>query len=231
MSDTVQFHPEDDLTAAEYALGLAEGEVLQAARTRLRNEPGFARKVADWQERFVAMTDSIAAVAPRAQIKRALMAHLFAGGHVPLLRRLWLWQGLSVAAAGLAAVMGLALLQDRTPYPPVPSAVYAAQMTGETGALEMFAVLDTGRGDIALRRVSGGPPEGRVLELWAILPDRAPISLGVLPQDAVTRVALPAELLQQAGEITLAVSEEPPGGAPGGAPTGNIMAAGTVGEL
>ena len=220
---------EDDLLAAEVALGLTEGEERAAARTRLLTDRDFARRVADWQERFVAMTDDIAPVTPPAKARRALLARLFPGRRAPLLQRLWLWQGISVAA--LATVAYLAWPMLREPPMRTPGEVYATRMAAEDSALEMLAVMDVARGDIALRRVAGDAPEGRVLELWAILPERAPISLGVLPEGEVTRVALPAELAPRAGEITLAITDEPPGGAPGGVATGAVMAVGAVAEL
>lgn len=63
----------------------------------------------------------------------------------------------------------------------------------------------------------------RSLELWAIPPGGAPRSLGVLPAGAGT-VALKGKILQ--GTDTLAVTVEPPGGAPDGKPTGPVVYAG-----
>ncbi|HAC47815.1 hypothetical protein A3753_09580 [Sulfitobacter sp. HI0082] len=220
---------DDDLLAAEVALGLLEGEDRVAARARLLQDRDFSRSVADWQERFVAMTDDIAPVDPPAKLRRTLMSRLFPARQVPLMQRLWLWQVISVAALATVAFLALPVLREA----PVqsPGEVYATRMAAEDSALELLAVMDMSRGDIALRRVSGTAPEGRVLELWAILPDRAPISLGVLPEGEVNRVVLPADLAPEAAQITLAITDEPPGGAPDGAPTGTIMAAGTVAEL
>ncbi|MFG6590542.1 anti-sigma factor domain-containing protein [Sulfitobacter sp. 1A12157] len=230
MSDTPITPPEDDdLLAAEMALGLLEGEDRAAARTRLMQDRDFARRVADWQERFVAMTDDIAPVAPPAKLRRALMSRLFPARQVPLLQRLWLWQGVSVAALATVAFLALPMLREPPMQP--PAEVYATRMAAEDSALELLAVMDMSRGDIALRRVSGDAPAGRVLELWAILPDRAPISLGVLSEGEVNRVTLPADLAPEAAQITLAITDEPPGGAPGGVPTGAVMAAGAVAEL
>ncbi|MEM5543319.1 anti-sigma factor [Sulfitobacter sp. AS92] len=230
MSDTPIIPPEDDdLLAAEMALGLLEGEDRVTARARLMQDRAFARSVADWQERLVALTDDIAPVAPPAKARKSLMSRLFPARRVPLMQRLWLWQGLSVAALATVAFLALPMLREAPTE--LPGDVYATRMAAEDSALEMLAVMDMSRGDIALRRVSGNAPDGRVLELWAILPDRAPISLGVLPEGDVTRVALPADLAAEAAQITLAITDEPPGGAPEGAPTGTIMAAGAVAEL
>lgn len=217
------------MLAAEVALGLTEGEERAAARSRMLQDRSFARRVADWQERFAAMAEGIAPVSPPARARKALMARLFPARRLPMMQRLWVWQGISFAALATVAFLALPLLQE--PGEEATDEVYATRMVAEDSALELLAVMDMSRGDIALRRVSGTAPEGRVLELWAILPDRAPISLGVLPEADVNRVALPADLAAEAAQITLAITDEPPGGAPGGVPTGAVMAAGAVAEL
>ncbi|WP_025052190.1 anti-sigma factor [Sulfitobacter noctilucae] len=229
MSDeTLPPRDEDDLQAAEYALGVAEDSALDAARDRTRFDAAFAQRVAGWQERFVVMAEGIDPVTPPKKVKRAILSALFPKMRVPLMQRLWVWQGIALAAMALAAYLAAPLLQ---PAPDtVPRDVYATYMAGDVDDLELIAVVDT-TGDIALRRVSGQAPEGRVLQLWAVLPDTAPISLGVLPSDETTRVRLPQALQAQIGVMTLAVSDEPPGGAPGAAPTGAIRAAGAINEL
>ncbi|MDF1729015.1 MAG: anti-sigma factor [Sulfitobacter sp.] len=217
---------EDDFLAAEYALGLSEGEALVTARSRAERDPDFARLIALWQERLVAMTDSIAPRSPRKRVRRALLARLFPKQRAPLMERLWVWKGLTLMA--VLAFAWVAIPNLRPPAPTVPTEVFATQMRGETGDLELIAVLDPARGDIALRRLSGEAPAGRVLELWAILPEQDPISLGVLPADESARVALPAVLVSDLGSVTLAITDEPQGGSPTGAPTGTIRAVGAA---
>jgi anti-sigma-K factor RskA len=104
-------------------------------------------------------------------------------------------------------------------------------MRGDVDDLELLAVVDPARGELALRRLAGAAPDGRVLELWAILPDQDPISLGLLPEGESLRLALPEALSGQVPTLTLAVTDEPPGGSPTGGPTGTIRALGTVNEI
>ncbi len=219
---------DDDFQAAEFALGLAEGADLAAAQQRARSDNTFAAHVAAWQERFVAMTDDIAPVTPPRRVKKAVVKTLFSTPPIPLLDRLWVWKGLTLASLVAAAYFAFPLVR---PTVEVPSEIYATQLRGEASGLEVLAVLDPARGDLALRRIAGGAPEGRVLELWALLPEQAPVSLGVLPEGDVTRVTLPAEFIAQISQLTLAISDEPPQGAPQGVPTGAILAVGAVEEL
>jgi len=220
---------DDNFLAAELVLGLAEGDDLIRAQDRMLRDRDFAMQVAGWQERFVAMTDDIAPVKPRKRLKSAINAAVFPKRLVPLGERLWVWRGLTLASVCLAAYV--AIPQLRPPPAEGPSRVLATQLTSQTSALQVLAVLDADAGTIALRRLAGVAPTGRVLELWAILPEQAPISLGVLPETEAARVALPSALAAQAAVLTLAISEEPQGGAPEGAPTGEILAVGAVSEI
>jgi anti-sigma-K factor RskA len=55
--------------------------------------------------------------------------------------------------------------------------------------------------------------------------------LGVLPADPTTAVILPEALRADVADLVLAVSDEPPGGSPTGAPTGAVLAVGQVSGL
>src|SRR5262249_45890961 len=69
----------------------------------------------------------------------------------------------------------------------------------------------------------------RAIELWLILPNQRPRSLGLIPPGQPIRLSIPPDL---AGRLTpdagLAVSLEPPGGSPTGQPTGPVIASGKL---
>ena len=70
----------------------------------------------------------------------------------------------------------------------------------------------------------------RALELWSLPPQGAPVSLGLISSSGATVLArerLPRTLLR-GGTAQLAVSLEPPGGSPTGAPTGPVLYAGRL---
>ena len=230
MTDPQDTPPEDDsFLAAEFALGLAEGEDLANARFKLAHDRQFALKVAGWQESFARLTDDIAPVKPPRKIKKKLFKDLFPKQQVPLLERLWVWKGISFAAIGLLAYLAIPMLRPAPPEVPVP--VLAAQLKGQTGPLELMAIVEAGGNEVGLRRIAGAAPDGRVLELWAILPEQPPLSLGVLPQTDAMRIALPDVLFGQLGQVTLAITDEPIGGAPEGSPTGEVRALGALEEI
>jgi anti-sigma-K factor RskA len=72
-------------------------------------------------------------------------------------------------------------------------------------------------------------PAGKSLELWMLPDGSAPKSLGVIPGSGVGRVLLPAlPDIALARVPALAVSLEPAGGSPTGAPTGPVLYTGKV---
>jgi anti-sigma-K factor RskA len=217
---------DDDLIAAELALGLLEGDALVQASQRAARDPEFAALIVGWQERLVAMTDAIGPVAPPKRLKKRLLKELFDAPRVPLSERLWVWKGLTLAAVALAAYLGIQQLG-----PEVNPTLYATQLTGEAVPLQVLAVLDPARGDVALSRVAGVEAAGRAFEIWAIVPDAPPVSLGLLQAGATMRVMIPENLRNRGAEITLAISDEPAGGSPTGAPTGDVLAAAALIEI
>ena len=83
-----------------------------------------------------------------------------------------------------------------------------------------------------ITRTDGAAVSGRVLELWGIPADgTGPVSLGVLPDTETAEVMVPEALFGKAVGLTLALSDEPPGGSPTGAPTGAVLAVGQLSEI
>lgn len=219
---------EMDTLAGEYVLGLTPVEDEGTVRALLRNDPAFAVAVAQWQERLVAMTDDIAAVKPPRKARARLHKRLFGSTRNPAYKTALAWQIISFAALGFAAYISFF---DLTPNTPPSAPMFATQISNADEGLSVLAVYDPARGGISVNRSEGRARPGRVLELWAIAPNSDPVSLGVLPEEQSARVILPDDLAAVAGMLTFAISDEPRGGSPTGAPTGDILGAGTVSQL
>ena len=109
----------DELLAAEFVLGLLEGEDLLAARARAQSDAAFAEEIAIWQDRLAPLADMMAPRTPRAElwprIEAALASESEADGSesakiVSLRRNLRRWQwagGFSAAAAIVLAFLAL----------------------------------------------------------------------------------------------------------------------------
>lgn len=218
MTDDLPLSPldEDDALAAEYVLGVLDLPERVAAETRMKNDTAFAARVAAWETRLEGLNAGYDEV-PAPDLMPKIEARLFptpAKAQRPLFR--WLAGALTAAAVAVAAV---ALLQ---PAPPAP----VVATLGEADAPLRFEARYDGAA-ITVTRVAGTPaPAGQVQELWIIAPDAAPVSLGLLEAESLT-VAYP----QAPAGWTLAVSLEPAGGSPTGAPTGPVLAAGTITDL
>jgi anti-sigma-K factor RskA len=226
MTDTTT-PDEPDLKSAEYVLRLMAPEEESAFEADLARDAGLQARVLGWVQHFAQLNGSFAERTPRAAVKKMLMSRLF-GESAP--RRawwqtLWLWQGVSLAALALAAFLGVQSLMG-----PAPGAGYVSHLAGEAGGPQILAVYEPSDGSLHLTRVEGAARPGRVLELWAIQGDQPPQSLGVLPDTAQARIALPAHLHAPEG-LTLAISDEPVGGSTTGAPTGDVLALGAAHAL
>src|SRR5262249_42452056 len=129
MSDTLDHNglPEDDLLAAELALGVLEGAERPTAVQRAARDRGFARLVEEWERRLAPWAAEIREVSPPPQvwdrISSALPAQTTRNG---LWHSLNFWRGLSFAAGALAAA-GLSgpVFFGTLPPPPAPFSTIA----------------------------------------------------------------------------------------------------------
>ncbi len=223
---------DDAVLAAEYALGLLEGEEAQAARARALTDRPFAADVVFWQERLAALADEVAEVAPSRGAKDALTARLFG---TPENKRkglagLGLWKGLTGLATAAAAVFAfLAFAPGDIGAPP---ALFVSEIAADDQSLRVLAVIDATAQTVRLTRTIGDAQPGRVLELWGIPEDgTGPVSFGLIPEAETAEFIVPDALLGKAVGLTLAISDEPEGGSPTGQPTGAVLALGAVTRL
>ncbi len=208
-------HRSDDDLAAEYALGALDGEERRAVAARIERDAAFARLVADWEERLSGMNESFDEAAPPPRVKSAIDAELFpqpAGG-----RKWWLVLGGGLVAACLALLVFLV-------YPTGDQPILKATLQSTDSGFAFNArVTDDA---IEVDRASGDVPTDRVLELWLIEGGNPPRSVGLLDGSQIALSGLDLE----AGAV-LAVSLEPTGGSPTGAPTGPVVAAGELKKI
>jgi anti-sigma-K factor RskA len=221
--------PDDELLAAEYALGVLSGAERAAAEQRVARDGGFARLVIEWEQRLAPWAGEIADVVPPPQVWDRIAAALPAQ---PQNRSLWqslaFWRGLTLAtgalaAACLAALIYLGALTQQQPL--------VATIEGD-GHRHFVATIDTKRGTVAVVPAAFSADATRVPELWLIPADGKPRPVGLLRADRTVTLALSAELAALAkGDAVLAVSLEPPGGSTTGLPTGPVIATGKLTSL
>lgn len=233
-----------DMTAAELAFGLLDGDERAAALRRLLADRDFAAEVERWREHIAQLFDlwPEAAAPPElfGRIERSLDPR--ADPVVIPVQRGWFWP----SAAGLASVAAAALLfvlvNRPGPMPltprPAPVAQAAAPATMLVAAIAptdkrapVTAIYDPASGGMRLTAASLADAS-RSQQLWVIAGDGVPHSLGLLRDGAATVLPVaPDNRARLAAGATLAVSLEPVGGSPTGLPTGPVVATGALSQV
>jgi anti-sigma-K factor RskA len=223
--------PEENVLAAELALGVLEGDELAAALRHQIAKPEFARAVAIWRDHFAVLALQVPEKAPPADLAQRVAEAVSAssGELVPLAKPSKIWRNAAIASGALAAALAIVLVWQPFAQAPTRNAapVLVAALAGEDGGKLIFARIDQNRrlhfaGNIAV-------PQARVAQLWVIAGKNPPRSLGLL-QAKADQLALPAGTtpLPLVAGATLAISIEPLGGSPTGLPTGPVVAAGVI---
>ena len=239
MSSTPPLPEDHETLAAEYALGLLEGEELARATELERVDPAFRDGVDRWSSRMAPMLDSVVPVPPPPSVLAGIERHIgatagSANDNVAILRRrLGRWRAFAGGASALAASLALVLVLgspaeiDGPATPPVAPLV--AMIEGDQGAAQLVAMWRKDERKLMVfpaRVPSAGPDHSH--ELWLIPADGKPRSVGVMP-DRTMSVTVNDEMAAQMDVgVMLAVSLEPSGGSPTGAPTGPVLASGQL---
>ena len=201
---------EADALAAEYVLGVLSLQDRLAAEAKVKSDTTFASRVMAWEAHFEALNDGYESI-PAPDLMPQIEARIF--GRPAAAKRNW-WSyiaGVTVAAA-LAVAVIVALPPGRVAGP-----VLTASLAAETQTLAYKATYSDG--ELTLARLSGSDAQaGRDYELWLIVGDAAPVSLGVITQATTTRA-----LANLAPGAVLAISLEQAGGSVTGSPAEVLM--------
>jgi anti-sigma-K factor RskA len=238
--------PDDDLLAGELVLGVLDASARRAAFSRADADAAFAARVSAWERRLGGLLAEIPAVAAPAHAWPRVRTRLgwapVEGARPGLWKNVDFWRALS--AVGLATAAALALYVVRQPpqavpaptpvpivvTPPPLAPVPVVTLASDAGQAAYLASIDTAHARVRVMPVPAAPDAaGRVPELWLIPAGEAPRSLGVIDTAQAREIEVPADLKRAlvAGSV-LAITLEPPGGAPGGIPTGPVVAKGGI---
>lgn len=237
MSDATLPEDDDDLSAAELALGLPEADEREALAARAAREPAFAARVARWDARLAPLYDMIAPVAAPAGVWQRVAARIVDPTEA-LRVRLRRWQWATGVASAMAAALAVMLAWPTPPVTapapevvqvPAPAPMMAvAQLADDRGTPLLAVGIERRSGHVSIR-LQDLPTAARVPELWVIPEGGAPRSLGLIRADGTLDAVLPPDVRTIVGaKATLAVSMELPEGAPHAAPAGPIVATGAV---
>lgn len=225
---------EDDLLAAELALGLLDAGERREAERREAADPAFARAVDWWRERATGLLAG-ADVPPPAWLWRSIVAGLPAND-AGSAREVTRWRVATGVAAAAALVLGVLALRPATPPPapprPAPTiapapAPLVATLSGEANRAVVTVVVDRAANRLMLAAARLSVP-GRSAQLWVIA-NGTPRALGLVDPASPTRLSPPPGTgVLLTTDATLAVSVEPVGGSPTGKPTGPVILTGVA---
>ena len=216
------------ILAGEYVLGTLPAGVRANFERAMRFDASLARLVGEWADRFAALDETLRPVKPPARVWRAIAART---APVNVKRSgawtesLGFWRGLTTAAVAAAAAL-LIVLGVVTMGPTTPARVVAV-LSDKDGQPAWIVREDKPHATLVVDTVRAQTIDTQhAFELWVIA-DNAPRPLGVIPARTDTHVTVPAASVPKNG-VAFAVSLEPPGGSPTGAPTGPVLYQGRV---
>lgn len=220
-----------DALAAEYALGTLPARARARLSRIARTDATVARAMRGWEQRIAALAEAVPPVqpAPRVWARIAARLGLDAAPRTGW-QRIGLWRGFALASFAAAFALAVALYApstDRT------TGSIVVVLAGPDAKPALVASVSRGDRTLAVKAVAPiALPPDRTLELWMLPGQGPPRSLGVIPSDGVRQVALSATSEATfRGIDALAVSLEPPGGSPTGAPTGPVLYTGRLERL
>jgi anti-sigma-K factor RskA len=207
-----------DRLAAEYVLGTLR----YGARRRFERwllSPQVGALVKAWEDRLAGLEPQLTPVAPPVTVWRGIEKKL----ELRKLQRQPAMRWLAIAAS-LLVFVALGVFITRPVGPPAVTQQSFLQADAQTIYWRVEILGDNQELSLHVHVVHDLPP-GKAHELWA-LPEGggAPVSLGLMPHTGDHhRVLSASQRAALAGSKQIAVSLEPQGGSPTGAPTGPVL--------
>jgi len=245
---------DEDLFAAEYALGVLDAAQRAAAEARAAADPAFAEAVLWWTIRFSPLLALVPEVEPSEALWLRIEAATARRSDPPIPpppepandvapRGLGVWRAWAVGASAVAAAAVLFIGLRFAAPGAGPSAILPSSAGGptlvatlnlkESGAAAVTVAYDPVRSTIyAAPDAEFSIPKARAAELWLIPADGKPRALGVIDPAKPATMPMPPEfrtLARQKAQVALSI--EPAGGSTTGAPTGPVIAGGAFVEI
>lgn len=218
-----------DRLAAEFVLGTLHGRARARFDSLLRYDRDLRRLVSDWEARLTPLAAAAGEVSPPDKVWKAVATRI-AVGAAPAgwWASLPIWRGIALASSAFALV--LATLIGMAPRPEPPLAMVAV-MNDQQGQPAMVVSWPPMKGmrdpHVRIKVVQEHPVmnPGTSWEMWMLPGGKAaPVSMGLIgiDRDQVMKLK-PALAERMGGAWGIAMSVEPEGGSPTGAPSGPMI--------
>lgn len=213
--------------AAEYALGTLKGGARRRFERWMMESWSIRQEVWYWEKKLAPLASAVPAETPPARVWQRIEERLWPDAATTVTHKgglNWLWAGWSLAATAIVLVLAVVLVQQ--PSAPERPLLSGAVVQEDTKG-PLWLVSERGEpGRLSLRPVAASPADAdKDYELWVVPDDGNPMSLGVIPvgKDTLQITLTPEARAALEASKTLAISLEPKGGSPSGAPTGPIL--------
>jgi len=218
-----------DKLAAEYVLGTLRGRARARFESLQRYDPALRRTVAEWEARITPLAAAASEIAPPARVWKAV-SHRIAGAArgAGWWAGLAFWRGLAVTGTTFALVLAAYIGVAPRPEPPVAMVAVMNDDWGQPAMVVSWPPMTAMRDPhLRIKVVQEHPTmaSGTAWEMWMLPGGRAaPVSMGLISidRDQVMKVA-PALAGRMGDAWGIAMSVEPAGGSPTGAPTGPVI--------
>jgi anti-sigma-K factor RskA len=221
--------------ASEYVLGTLRGGARRRFAQMMMSDAVLREAVAAWEAHLTPLAEHVEPIAPPKRVWNNIESRI--GGSAParaapetsgFWSSLTFWRGLGFATTTAAAVL-LAFTLRTTPA--VNNEPMMMAVLEDKGEARMI-VEQPKSGYLMVKMIKpwvGG--EDKSMELWVIPKDGAPRSLGLLNDTGDTKLAKPDMDIRLTDGTVFALSKEPRGGSPTGAPTGMVLCKGVIARM
>lgn len=217
--------------AAEYVLGTLRGRARQRFARLLDADRTLGDIVARWEAFLTPLAEGVRPVEPPSRVWEQIEKRI--SRKSPAAAGNWwesvaFWRGWGLAASGLAAALLVAVLVVR-PEAPAQPAMVAVLSTPENVPRMIVEQRKDGLMVKVVKPWANLTKED--LELWVIPKQGAPRSLGIVSYESDSMVKVANLETKLADGAAFAISREPKGGSPTGAPTGPVLCSGAIARV
>lgn len=228
--------PDEDAAVAEYVLGTLDEAERADFDARRPNDRALDAAILAWEQRLAPLFEAVPNTAPPPHILPALIQRLFGqqgasavtamADYRGLKRSIRRWRSTAAACAAIAAsllawiVLAPSARQDSR---------FVAVLQKDANSPAILLEVDVAARSLTMRPVAAQEPPDKSYELWLIGPSGGvPRSLGVVAPTGTTRASLTNFDPGTIKGATYAITLEPVGGSPTGAPSGSPILTGRL---
>jgi anti-sigma-K factor RskA len=221
-----------DALAGEYVLGTLDIGEREAVEERRLSEPELDQAIKAWERRLAPLMDTVRPLSPPANLYNKVRARIGLSAHVVSLRareqrlvqRASLWRNATAGMTALAASL-VGFIGWREAYHAQVPTQYVAVLQAGADKPAFLLTVDTKTQNCVISAIAAPKQPQKSYEVWMVSDQlKSPKSLGVMAEGDMHVMPMddgPETAMFM--NATFAVSLEPEGGSPSGAPTGPVL--------